>query len=186
MQLVDALRTSEWGSVHGVGALPEVLPAPASPMRWYGSLVLAALVAVAAGLYSWTHGALPPRYAVTAVRQYEQVIFDTEDAAYVDVVAIDGRVGSSLFHSAAPADKGAIATGDGRYTVESNAEYVAVVTADQPIENVVGLAALADNPRRFAAAVQDAIPGAGVTLIARPAALHIGPLTIPPELQPWR
>jgi hypothetical protein len=186
MQLVDALKSSEWGAVHGVGALPEVLPPPASPLRWYGSLVLAALIAVAAGLYSWTHSALPPRYAVTGVRQHEQVIFDTEDAAYVDVVAVDGRVGSALFHSAEPADKGAIATGDGRYAVESNAEYVAVVTADQPIENVVGLAALAENPRRFAAAVQDAIPGAGVTVLARPAAVHLGPITIPPELQPWR
>jgi hypothetical protein len=186
MQLIDAIQSSEWGSVFGVGELPEVLPAPASPLRWYGSLVLAALIAVAAGMYTWTHSAPPPRYAVSGVRLQERVLFDTEDAAYVDVVGVDGRIGSDLFHSTAAADKGAIATGDGRYALESNAEYVVVVTADRPIENIVGLAALADNPRRFAKAVQDAIPGAGVTVLSRPTPLHIGPLTIPPELQPWR
>lgn len=186
MQLIDAMQSSEWGSIFGVGALPEVLPAPASPLRWYGSLLLAALITVAAGLYTWTHSAPPPRYAVSGVRLQERVVFDTEEAAYVDVVAVDGRVGADLFHSVNPADKGAIATGDGRYAVESNAEYVVVVTADQPIENIVGLAALADNPRGFAKAVQDAIPGAGVTVLARPSPMHVGPLTIPPELQPWR
>lgn len=186
LRILDAVQSTEWGQVRGGRPLPDVIPRSTAPLRWYGSLVLAVLIATMAGLYAWTHRAPPPVFPIAASRTSDEVVFDTDDAAYVDVVGVDGRVGSALFHSAAPADKGAIATGDGRYAVPTEADYVVVVTADRPIDNVVGLAALADNPRRLAAAVREAVPFADVTVLSRPVPLRIGPFLIPPELQPWR
>lgn len=186
LRVLDAVQNAEWGTVRGLRPLPDVIPRSTAPLRWYGSLVLSVLVATTAGLYAWTHRAPPPIYPVTVARTAEQVVLDADDAAYIDVVGVDGRVGASLFHSATPADKGAIATGDGRYAVSSDADYVVVVSADQPIDNVVGLAALADNPRRLAAAVRESVPAADVRVLVRPQSIRIGPFLIPPELQPWR
>ena len=104
-------------------------------------------------------------------------MFDTDDTAYVDVVAIDGRAGTTLFHSETPSDKGSIATGDGRYGLAADSDFVVVLTAPQPIPNVVGLSALADDPGRYADAVRELVPGAGITVLPRPRVLHVGPFT---------
>lgn len=185
LQLAEAVQHTSWGEVEGV-TLPEPLPPPPSSLRWYGSLLLAALLAVAVGLYAWTHRAPPATFALTASRTPSGVVFDTADAAFVDVFAIDGRSGTALFHSAAPSDKGAIATGDGRYQAASDSEILVVVTAPQPIENVVGLAALADDPTRFADAVREGNPGAAVAVLERSVAVQVGPFTLTPGELPWR
>ncbi len=176
LALADALGQVPWGEVEGL-TLPEPLPPPPSSLRWYGSLLLAGLLAVGAGVFAWTHRAPPPAFPASASRTQEAMVFDTDDTAYVDVVAIDGRAGTTLFHSETPSDKGSIATGDGRYGLAADSDFVVVLTAPQPIPNVVGLSALADDPGRYADAVRELVPGAGITVLPRPRVLHVGPFT---------
>ncbi len=185
LELAAAVQRTGWGEVEGL-SLPEKLPPAPSSLRWYGSLLLAALMVVAVTGYAWTHRAPPAVYSLTATRTTSAVTFRTADAAFVDVIAVDGRAGESLFHSTSPADKGAIATGDGRYSLASDSDALVVVTAPQEIGGVVGLAALADDPSALADAVREAVPGAGVTVLPKPVAVQVGPFTFSSGDLPWR
>lgn len=186
MDLTEAICHAEWGEIEGVSPLPLPLPPPPSPLRWYGSLLLAVLILVMAGAYAWTHRAPPAVFAVSAGRTASTLTFDTDDGAYVDVIAIDGHLASSLFHSVALADKGGIATGDGRYAVESDADVIVVVTSPAPIPALGGVGELVDDPGRLGDAVRRDVPGAGILVLTRPEPIRIGGMTLDPGELPWR
>ncbi|MSP54246.1 MAG: hypothetical protein EXR69_01365 [Myxococcales bacterium] len=186
LDLTEAIRHAGWGEIEGVSPLPLPLPPPPSPLRWYCSLLLAMLIFVMAGSYSWTHRAPPAVFAVSADRTAATLTFDTDDDAYVDVIAIDGHLASSLFHSGAPADKGEIATGDGRFAVDSEADVIVVVTSSAPIPPLGGVGELVDDAAALGDAVRRDVPGAGVVILARPQPIRIAGITLHPEGLPWR
>ncbi len=181
----EAVRHAEWGSVEGLSSLPEPLPPPPSSMRWYGSLLLAMLVLAMVGAYAWTHRAPPAVFPVSGTRTGSSVTFDAPDDAYVDVIAIDGHVATSLFHSAALADKGGLATGDGRYALSTDADEVVVVTAPEALPSLVDVGEYAGNPDKIADTIRREAAGTGVVVLARPHAIRIGKWTLDPGAVPW-
>jgi hypothetical protein len=76
-----------------------------------------------------------PRYALSAVRTAGAVVFDTDDEAWVEVLAVDTEGAEVLFHSEGPDDKAALATGDGRFRV---------IVGERPVLVVAAVGALAD------------------------------------------
>ena len=76
--------------------------------------------------------------------------FDVDDNAYVDVLSLkDGTL--SVVHHALHTGKGELATGDGRYFYQDEAEQVAVISSPAPIEALDALVQVAQGePEPFA------------------------------------
>lgn len=162
----DELQRLEWGAAAGVEPLPEPLPPPPSAARWWMTALVVGLMATAAGTWALLPAPPPPDVALEAQRTGEGVRFDTDDAAYVDVLALRGGTLSLVAHSERPGDKGAWATGDGRYALPVDADQVFVVARstsledmDRLVDGFVGETATAAEVRRR---LRDRFPGAAI------------------------
>lgn len=169
---LQELHALEWGGARGWEALPEPLPPPPSAARWWMTALVAGLVAVAVGLWVL----LPPRDAADVPLTVEPaaggVRFDTDDEAWVDVVAIRGGTPSLLAHSEEPLTKAAWATGDGRYELPVEADEVLVVARSTRLDEmdlVIAAQAGGTDGATLAERLRERFPGAAVA-VTHPAA----------------
>jgi hypothetical protein len=102
---------------------------------------------------------------VYAERVGDRVIFDTDDAAWVDVLAVDSTRSEVIFHSEAADDKATLASGDGRYRLPADDRPLLVVSAPMPVADsaaIVAVSASADEARSRLIALY---PDAAVALV---------------------
>ncbi len=127
-----------WGETEGLPPLPAPLPPPPSLARWWVGAGLALLLAVVLGTWTLTSDAPGPgQMALTAEAQPGAVQFDTDDLAWVYVVATSPGGANAVFTSARAADKGDIATGDGGFRVEGAADRWIVVASPTKVDDFV-------------------------------------------------
>jgi len=155
-----------WGEVAGINPLPEPLPAPPSSAQWW---VAAAGVALLAGLLGmWVFRPGYDGQSVMAQRTESGLVFQAAIDAHVDVWALQGMNIVPLFHSRSPADKGVLATGDGRYVVNTPADAYVVITRNSEVpENfpVAGAIAQSNSDRATEGRLKDELSGAEVAVI---------------------
>lgn len=133
---LSATRSLAWGEVQGLDPLPEPLPPPPSAARWWAAAALFVLLAAGAAAWALFPGPPPSLVALQAHAEPGAVVFDTDDAAWVDVLAVRGGTVEVAFHSGTVGDKGTLATGDGRYRLAHAAPSFVVVAAPGPLEEV--------------------------------------------------
>ncbi len=134
-QVLARIQGLGWGEADGLDPLPEPLPPPPSAARWWVGAGLAAVLAAAAGV--WTlrsvDGAAMPLHAAV---EPGSVVFDTDEAAWVEVIALRAGRAEVVFHSGTPGDKGQLATGDGRYRVTADADAFVVVAGPRALDGL--------------------------------------------------
>jgi hypothetical protein len=99
------------------------------------------LLAVGAALWALLPGPPPALVPLTAARAAGDVLFDTDDVAFVDVLALRAGGAEVLFHSATAGAKGALGTGDDRYRLAADAPVVVVVASPLPLQDMDRVAA---------------------------------------------
>jgi hypothetical protein len=63
-------------------------------------------------------------------------VFDTDEAAWVEVIALRAGRAEVVFHSGTPGDKGQLATGDGRYRFTADADAFVVVAGPRALDGL--------------------------------------------------
>ncbi|MFZ5482475.1 MAG: hypothetical protein ACOZNI_37275 [Myxococcota bacterium] len=139
--LLAEANSLAWGDTVGLEPLPDPLPPPPSAARWWAGAALVALLATGAALWTLLPGPPAALVPLTAAREPGAVVFDTEDTAYVDVLARTPSGLEVVFHSDAAGDKGALGTGDGRYRFATDAPVVLVVASPAPLDDMERVAA---------------------------------------------
>jgi len=134
--LLGRLPGMEWGQVDGVDALPEPLPPPPSAARYWVAAAFVTLLAVAAGVWAADPVTTPPQVALDAQSEVGGVVFDTDDHAWIEVIALRSGRAEVVFHSESPGDKGALATGDGRFRLAAEGDALVLVASPSRIEGV--------------------------------------------------
>jgi len=141
--LQEAVQILPWGETRGVDALPDPLPPPPSAARWWAVAGVVASLAAVAAVAAMQAGEPGPRYSVSGSRAEGGVLFDTDDAAFVDVYAIAPDRAEVLFHSDSTADKAGIATRDGRYRTATDDRPLVVVASPVAITDATTIVAAA-------------------------------------------
>jgi hypothetical protein len=126
-----------WGEVSGVAPLPEPLPPPPSMARWWLGAAVTSLAAILVG--TWACVSDPARTGVPLEAQAVPggVRFDTDDLAWAFVAALGPSGPSPVLVSARPADKGALATGDGAFVAQGSADRWLIVAANEKLDDFV-------------------------------------------------
>lgn len=145
------VRTRSWGSVDTLGELPEPLPDPPSPRRWWTATAFLGLLAVGSTALALAPPPVDSSLVVdfAAGRGGVWAQLDVDEAAFVTVVREVGGGLQPVFVSATPADKGDLATGDGRYRLHSQGQGLLVVASDRAVGDLPDLivrASMADEP----------------------------------------
>ncbi len=135
-ELLSRIQGFAWGEVEGIDPLPEPLPPPPSAARWWVGAVVVALLAALAGIVTLRGGGGDAALGLEAAMDRGGVVFDTDDAAWVEVVALRAGHPEVVFHSAAPGDKGQLGTGDGRYRFGGQADAFVVVASPTRLDGV--------------------------------------------------
>ncbi len=169
------VRARGWGSVEGLGELPDPLPQPpAARALWAG---VAALAVAAALLVPWA--IVPPRASATGLhaefspgRGGLWTAFDVDDAARVALVREREGQLDLVLHAHHPADKASLATGDGAYRLHTAGTGILLVASHQPIPELTPLLAAAaeasDPLGDLAARIRQTTPRADVAVGRRP------------------
>lgn len=165
----EALRESlgglQWGEAKGVEALPAALPPPPSAARYWAAAGLITSLAMAAAYVAFRPPSPEETFALSGGRFADAVVFDTDDAAWVDVLSISESRSEVVFHSDSMADKASLATGDGRFRIAVDERAVLVIAADQELEGTVGIAARADDVGEARDLIRAQYPSAAVIVV---------------------
>jgi hypothetical protein len=128
-----------WGTIDGVGPLPETLPPPPSARpAWAG---VAALAGVCAAALAFARPAPAPPTESLGVefspgRGGLWAVFDVPEEALVTLVTWTGGDLEAVLRPTSAADKAALAAGDGTYRVHVVAEGLLLVASDAPIDQL--------------------------------------------------
>ena len=163
--LQEAVQLLPWGEARGVAALPEPLPPPPSAARWWATAALLASLAMVAAVAAMQAREPGPLFVVRASRDATGVTFDTDDSAFVDVLAIAPDRAEVVFHSATPADKASLVTGDGRYHAEVDARPLLVVASPTRIEDAAIVVAAARDVDDARVRLHSRYPEAAIVVI---------------------
>ncbi len=157
-----------WGEVRGIAGLPEALPPPPSAARWWTAAVLGLLVAAAAGAWAALPPIAAPDVELTARADRGTLVFDVDDAAFVDVLSVHGLTPTLAFHSETAGDKGTLSTGDGRYRVHgapTSTPVWIVIAARSRLDDTAIVAQAAANVEDAVSRLRARYPGAAVKLV---------------------
>ncbi|MFT5582989.1 MAG: hypothetical protein ACI9VR_000566 [Cognaticolwellia sp.] len=171
---VELTRARSWGEIDSCGTLPDPLPEPPTAARWWSAAGVAVLIAALLGLWTLRPDIQNPDLPVHGVfargADGVHVDFDTDDGAYLLVLALDADGGvRSLHRSAQLWDKAELATGNGRFAVgDPIAQRLLVASAATPFERV-DLLALAQESADPLAMLMETLPKVwpGVDLIVQ-------------------
>lgn len=120
---MEKTRSQVWGQVDGVDSLPDPIPEPPSPARWWftalGVTLLALLIGVLA-LRGPGRKATFPLSAEFRIQPEQKIVsarFDADDEAYIAVIS-QGLRGLRVEHlSNESTEKGVLGTGSGDYLI---------------------------------------------------------------------
>ncbi|MES2638896.1 MAG: hypothetical protein V4850_05420 [Myxococcota bacterium] len=147
--LLGTLQGMTWGEVDGLEPLPEPLPPPPSAARYWVGAVFVGLLAVAAGVWASLPVPTTTDVMLEARAEADGVVFDTDDEAWIEVIALRGATADVVFHSETPGDKGKLATGDGRFRMQTEADAIVLVASRSRlvgIDRVLGVLPPSDVP----------------------------------------
>lgn len=179
---IEAARARPWAEIDGIGELPPPLPPAPRATRWWAAVALIGSLAALAGSH-----ALQPQVQTAACPVQAQfdlfddgvvVRFDTDDLAYVDIVAQEAD-GVRLIAWAASADKGSWATGEGDYRlVVPDAERLLIISSPEVVSELPMLleAGQASSLDVLASQVQALAPAADVILSPPPPEPQLPPM----------
>ncbi len=145
--LLATLQGMAWGEVEGLEPLPEPLPPPPSAARYWVGAAFVGLLAVAAGVWTVQPSTPATDVALEALFEPGGVLFDTDDDAWIEVIALRGGEADVVFHSDSPGAKGKLATGDGRFRFDTDADALVLVASRarlDGIERVLGVLPVGD------------------------------------------
>ena len=171
---IELTRARSWGEIDSCGSLPDPLPEPPTAARWWSAAAVAVLTAALLGLWTLRPDLQNPDLPVSGdfARNADGVHadFDTNDGAYLLVLALDGD-GSvrSLHQSTQLWDKAELATGNGRFAVtDPQAQRLLVASAATPFQRA-DLLALAQESADPLAMLMETLPKAwdGVDLMVQ-------------------
>ena len=121
---LEKTRSQTWGQVDGVDSLPEPIPEPPSPARWWLAALGVTLLALLIGVLALRGPARQATYPLTAefrIQPEEKVVtarFDADDEAYIAIIS-QGLRGLRVEHlSNESTEKGALGTGAGDYIIQ--------------------------------------------------------------------
>lgn len=162
------VRGRPWGTVDGLGVLPEPLPKPPSArFAWLGTGLLAASALFAAWLAVAPATGATPEGQVSFVDggAATWVQLDVPESTSVALVAAPGGTLEPVLSGASVSEKALYAVGDGTYRLQVPGEQVLVVTSPEPfeLEPLLDSAGRAPDPLvALHMAVRRALPGARV------------------------
>jgi hypothetical protein len=162
--LADEAAALEWGEVRGIEPLPEPLPAPPSALRWWTAAGLAATLALLAGLAALAPGRPDADVEIDAARTPAGVLFDVDDAAFVDLLRLDAGAAVPVFHSRTITDKAGLATGDGRYLWTEAGEGM-IVGSLAPLDDLDAIASAARSADDLRTRIGERYPTAAVVAV---------------------
>jgi len=120
---MEKTRSQAWGQVDGVDSLPEPIPEPPSPARWWLAALGVTLLALLIGVLALRGPARQATYPLTAEFRIQPegkavtAQFDADDDAYIAVIS-QGLRGLRVEHfSNESTEKGELATGEGDYQI---------------------------------------------------------------------
>jgi hypothetical protein len=134
---IETSRARPWGEIDGISALPESIHPPISAARLWSSAGLAAVLALAVGTLVLWNREERAEYPLEADPTWEAgsltVRFDVDDLAYVDIYAISTAGLRAEVVSRSPADKAALATGEGDFLLGVSGSALVLVSNDEPM-----------------------------------------------------
>ncbi|MCB9679227.1 MAG: hypothetical protein H6737_29255 [Alphaproteobacteria bacterium] len=131
------VKSRSWGRVDGLGALPEVLPAPPPAHQAW---MLVSMLAAAAGLALWfaaTTASPPiPGPEVEFVRGSSGTWahFDVEESRTVHLIGLASGAPEPVLLSKNAADKAGLAVGDGSYRALVPGDQALLIAADDTLD----------------------------------------------------
>lgn len=161
------LAAMAWGDQEGIEPLPDPLPPPPSAARWWAAAAVVALCAGLLGLWVFRPEAMQP-VALHAEKDGQGVVFSTETTASVDIWGLQGANVQPLFHSVSAADKGMLATGDGRYRLSTPADAYIVIASPSPIPQdtpIAGAIVQARSDGGMVSRLQEILSGSSVEVV---------------------
>lgn len=169
-------RSQQWGSIDSLENLPDPLPEPPSPARWWLAALLVTLLAILGGVLALRTPNARATYPLTVEfrAQAEQIVarFDAHDEAHLAIIS-QGLRGIRVEHvSAQPADKGSLGTGEGDYQmqIENQGPNARLLVVSNPqmlgeLQELVALASGATSPLdQLALLLQSRYPQADIKL----------------------
>lgn len=163
--LQESVQILPWGEARGVDPLPDPLPPPPSAARWWAVAGLVASLAAVAAVAAMQAAEPAPRYELDAERIAADVVFDTDDNAFVDVYAVSPERAEVLFHSETVADKASIATGDGRYRTPADDRPLVLVSSPVAITDATVIVAAARDAADARVRLHSRYPEADIVLL---------------------
>jgi hypothetical protein len=164
-QCRDVVGAMPWGETRGIEALPAKLPPPPSAARYWAAALLIGSLAAAAAFIAFSPPTPEAIYALTASRVGDEVVFDTDDGAYVDILSVSEASSQLVFHSESTADKAVLSTGDGRFRVVVDHRSVLVVASNEPIAGSRGVVGRANSVGEARDLLRSEYPGAAVVVV---------------------
>lgn len=165
-RILAELGGLSWGEARGVEALPPPLPPPPSAARWWGGVALVGALAAAMATVLLLPSAPEPGPELAARIDRGTLLFDVDDDAFVEVIALDEGGGARLvFHSETAAAKGTLATGDGRFRLDAGAPAYLVAASTEAMADAGLVAASAGGAKDAVARLEERFPGAAVALV---------------------
>jgi hypothetical protein len=169
-------RSQQWGVIDSLDELPEPLPEPPSPARWWLAALFVTLLAILGGVLALRTPDPQATYPLTAEFRTQNETattrFDAHDQAYLAIIS-QGLLGLRIEHvSAQAADKGSLGTGEGDYQllVENQGLNARLLVVSNPqtlgeLQELIAMASISSTPLdQLSSLIEDRYPQADIKL----------------------
>lgn len=139
---LESARSRPWAEVDTLAELPPPRPAPPSAWRWWSVAGVMAMAATIMGIEVLGPQEVRPKMPIeaqfTSVEDGWEIIFDAEDMAVMDFIAVTEE-GPTLVHHDVRASRGQWATGEGNFRIYVPGSAVAIVASQDGLPDLEGL-----------------------------------------------